>query len=150
MKRGLLVLAFLAIWSGSANASYVLMDSLYDDCAGLYVPPQVRTPEQWIALSQCSNYIDSVLLDVGMPESVLVARPEGDTVTMVCPRPDSMWKEDNTRVFEPSEFIGAYLRFWDMQNSDLARYTNTASNSILKAFKPRYAPCFQKAASKSK
>lgn len=143
MNKVLIIVFMLFAWTSGAQASYMLMASLYDDCSGLYVPPQTRTPEHWIALSQCSNYIDSVLLDLNMPESVVVARPDGETVTMVCPRPDSMWKENNTRVFEPSEFIGAYLRFWDMQNSDLAHYTNTASNSIIKAFKPRYAPCMQ-------
>lgn len=138
----------LAIGVQFAQAGFTVQAGLYESCSGYYVSPEARTPEIWIELSQCSNYIDSILMALKLPESVPVERDDGSKAMMICPRPDSLWKEDNSRVFKPSEFVESYLRYWDHENASfISGYLVSAENSIMKAFAPRYAPCLAAASS---
>tara|TARA_Y100001972_G_scaffold34560_1_gene42894 strand:+ start:9670 stop:10152 length:483 start_codon:yes stop_codon:yes gene_type:complete len=124
------------------NPPFRSLGSLYESCSAFYVAPDARSESSWVGLSRCSNFIDSVMLDTGMPDKVEVAAEDGKMVPMICPRPDSLWTENNERVFAPSEFVTMFLTYWDYKNPGLfTKLTTSASEGVVRSFIPRYSPC---------
>lgn len=124
------------------SSRFVLLDDLYAACASYYVSPDARSSEEWISLTQCSNYIDAVLLSLELPERVDLKQDDGSSTFLICPRPDSLWIENNERVFKPSEFVTMFLVYWDRKNTGTTeKLMTSARNSIIEAFAPRYAAC---------
>lgn len=135
-----IIFSILSLYTSSSR--FVLMGQLYDACSSYYVAPDTRSSDEWVSLTQCSNFIDSVLLSLDLPERVDIEQDDGTNTFLICPRPDSLWIENNERVFKPSEFVTMFLVFWDRKNAGLTtRYISSSRNSILEAFAPRYAPC---------
>lgn len=127
---------------GKSNSAFRNLGDLYESCSAFYVAPNTRSESSWIGLSRCSNFIDSVMLEMGMPDKVDVASEDGKKLPMICPRPDSLWTENNERVFAPSEFVTMFLTYWDYKNPGLfTKLTTSASEAIVLSFIPRYSPC---------
>ena len=140
------ILALVVVGStlviGNPNSPFRSLGSLYESCSAFYVAPNARTESSWVGLSRCSNFIDSVMLEMGMPDKVEVAAEDGKMLPMICPRPDSLWTENNERVFAPSEFVTMFLTYWDYKNPGLfTKLTTSAPEAVVRSFIPRYSPC---------